>query len=457
MSWTVQDVRERIAAGKITRRSFIEHALERANEPGGTGHFVFTKIYNEQARMLSQMQDKDPGLAGGDLSGVSVSIKDLFDIADEVTTAGSTVLRNSQPAKKDAPAVARLRDAGAILVGRTNMTEFAYSGVGMNPHYGNPPNPYDRARGRISGGSTSGGAVSVSDGMAVAALGSDTGGSVRIPAALCGLTGFKPTRTRIPTQGMFPLSRTLDSVGVIAPTVNCCHAVNAALRQERYRPLEGKLLAGTTFVVAHEYFMDGVDASVSAAFERALSAISQAGARFETMEIPELYGMREINSSGGLAAAESFAFHRQLHLDMGQYDSRVRERILRGNDITDARYFEMLRLRHGLIASFAAHNLYDGLICPTVPVIAPLIRDMEEVSEFHRVNPLLLRNPSFANFFELCSVSLPCHQPGDAPVGLMLTGRAGYDEQLLSTALALEKVLGAQPQREFVLDHPLGS
>src|SRR6185437_11390591 len=210
MSWTVQDVRERIAAGKITRRSFIEHALERANEPGGTGHFVFTKIYNEQARMLSQMQDKDPGLAGGDLSGVSVSIKDLFDIADEVTTAGSTVLRNSQPAKKDAPAVARLRDAGAILVGRTNMTEFAYSGVGMNPHYGNPPNPYDRARGRISGGSTSGGAVSVSDGMAVAALGSDTGGSVRIPAALCGLTGFKPTRTRIPTQGMFPLSRTLD-------------------------------------------------------------------------------------------------------------------------------------------------------------------------------------------------------------------------------------------------------
>ncbi len=443
MSWTVQDVREKIAAGKITRRSLIEDALERANDRGGTGPFVFTKIYNEQARILSQLQDKDHGLAGGDLSGLSVSIKDLFDIAGEVTTAGSTVLRNSQPAKKDAPAVARLRDAGAILVGRTNMTEFAYSGIGMNPHYGTPLNPYDRARRRIPGGSTSGGAVSVSDGMAVAALGSDTGGSVRIPAALCGLTGFKPTRTRIPTQGMFPLSSTLDSVGVIAPTVNCCYAVDAALRQEKYKPLEGKLLAGTTFVVAHEYFMDGVDAPVSAAFERALAAISQAGARFETIAIPELHGMREINSSGGFVTAESFAYHQQLHLDMEQYDPRVRERILRGNDITDARYFEMLRLRHALIASFAARNLYDGLICPTVPVIAPPIDEMEVVSEFHRANLLLLRNPGFANFFELCSVSLPCHQPGDAPVGLMLTGHSGSDEQLLSTALGLEKALGA--------------
>jgi aspartyl-tRNA(Asn)/glutamyl-tRNA(Gln) amidotransferase subunit A len=235
----------------------------------------------------------------------------------------------------------------------------------------------------------------------------------------------------------------LDSVGVIAPTVNCCHAVDAALQQERLRPLDGKPLAGTRFVVAHEYFMDGVDASVSAAFERALAAISQAGARFETMAIPELHGMREVNSSGGLATAESFAYHQRLHLDMEQYDPRVRERILRGNDITDARYSEMLRLRHGLIASFAAHNLYDGLVCPTVPIIAPPIRDLEAASEFHRVNLLLLRNPSFANFFELCSVSLPCHRPGDAPVGLMLTGRSGSDQQLLSTALGIERALGA--------------
>src|SRR5258707_780704 len=175
-------------------RTLVEEALWRALDPGGEGHLVFTRINAERAIGEAAQADRlmEAGVQSSPLCGLPVSVKDLFDVAGEVTTAGSAVLRGGAPAAHDAIAVARLKQAGAVIVGRTNMTEFAYSGVGINPHYGTPSNPYDRKTGRIPGGSSSGAAISVTDGMACAAVGTDTGGSVRIPAALSGITAFKP-------------------------------------------------------------------------------------------------------------------------------------------------------------------------------------------------------------------------------------------------------------------------
>ena len=202
---TIQSARNRLCMGETSSLSLIEEAIERACTPDGEGTRVFTKVHAAQARQIANALDS-LRTAGVDLSpicGLPVSIKDLFDVQGEITTAGSVALKHSPPARADAAVIARLKRAGAVIVGRTNMTEFAYSAVGLNPHYGTPANPFDTGLRRIPGGSSSGAAISVTDGMALAAVGSDTGGSARIPAALCGLTGFKPTQSRIRSTASF--------------------------------------------------------------------------------------------------------------------------------------------------------------------------------------------------------------------------------------------------------------
>src|SRR6266436_1253615 len=237
---------QELAEGKTTSRKLVEAALARIADAGGEGGRVFTKVHAQDALLAADASDRlrKQGVVPSPLAGLPVSVKDLFDIAGDVTTAGSKILRDRSPAAADALAVARLRSAGAVVIGRSNMTEFAFSGIGINPHYGTPANPYDRVSRRIPGGSSSGAAVSVSDGMAAFALGTDTGGSVRIPAALCGIAGFKPTTARIPREGAFPLSRTLDSVGPLAPSVACCATVFQILAGEPPHPLNTAALAG---------------------------------------------------------------------------------------------------------------------------------------------------------------------------------------------------------------------
>jgi aspartyl-tRNA(Asn)/glutamyl-tRNA(Gln) amidotransferase subunit A len=426
-------------------RELVEEALLRATAPDGEGRRVFTRLAPERALRAAEAVDARRA-AGEDLSpvaGLPVSVKDLFDVQGEVTTAGSVALAARPPAVADAMVITRLKRAGAVIVGRTNMTEFAYSGVGINPHYGTPANPWERARRRIPGGSSSGAAVSVTDGMAVAAIGTDTGGSARIPAALCGLVGFKPTQSRIPLDGVFPLSSTLDTVGVIARTVACCAAFDAVLADQPHGQLPAADLHAVKFAVPTNYFLDGMDRHVARAFENALAVLSRAGAMLTEVALPQIAEVQAVNARGGFAAAQSWGFHRRLGTDLDAYDPFVRERIQRGETIDAAECADMARARGAIIRRFdAAHGDFDAIVCPTVPVVAPEIARLEQdAEEYRRVNLLLLRNPSVANFLDRCAVSIPCHKASEAPVGLMLMGRRLEDSALLSMGLGVEREL----------------
>jgi len=433
-----------LAAGAKSR-GLIEECLARISDPAGEGKRVFLKVHAEAALAAADYYDhlRARGAAPSRFAGIPVSIKDLFDIAGDVTTAGSTVLRDAPPAKHDAPAVARLRAAGFIPIGRSNMTEFAFSGLGINPHYDTPRNPYDRKTGRVPGGSSAGAPVSIIDGMAFGALGTDTGGSCRIPAAFCGVVGFKPTAHRVPTAGAFPLSTSLDSIGPLAATVACCAALDAVLAGEQAADLPLFPLEGLRMAVPQTMVLDGVEPAVAQAFETALAALRKAGARIVDILLRELDEIPRINAKGGLSAAESWAIHRALIAKYEkQYDPRVLVRILRGKEQDAADYIDLVNARADYIKRMAAITApYDALVMPTTPVIAPRIADLAADEAYRHVNAAVLRNPSIVNFLDRCSISLPCHRAGDAPVGLMLIGEHGADRKLLSIAAAIEKAV----------------
>src|SRR5690606_13250834 len=307
---TLNDTAASLREGRTSSIELTEAALARAADPAGEGARVFTRVYAEQARAAARAADtlRAAGLARSPIDGLPISIKDLFDVAGETTLAGSVARQGEPAADEHAVVVQRLLAAGAVIVGRTNMVEFAYSGLGINPHYGTPRNPWDRATGRIPGGSSSGAAVSVSDGMAAGAIGSDTGGSVRIPAALCGLTGFKPTARRIPMQGVLPLSRHLDSVGPIAPSVACCALLDAVMAGEPPEVPAPASLRGLRLAVPVTLALDGMDDTVAAAFERARDRLARAGALVQEIEVPAFARLAEINAKGGFTAAEAWAW-----------------------------------------------------------------------------------------------------------------------------------------------------
>ncbi|HDR9487893.1 TPA: amidase [Burkholderia aenigmatica] len=438
-----------LAAGRTTSRALVDTALDRITDPSGQGAVVFTEVDADNARAAADAHDRlrAAGTVLSPLAGIPVSVKDLFDVAGQVTRAGSRVLDGAPAAHTDAVAVARLKRAGAVLVGRTNMSEFAFSGLGLNPHFGHPRSPYHRdvpGDARISGGSSSGAAASVADGMAAVALGTDTGGSIRIPAALCGLTGFKPTASRIPTQGGVPLSTTLDSFGPIGLTVACCALVDRMLaglepHVPAARPLEGVRLGVLT-----NYVTDGVDADVAAALDAALKHLEAAGAIVTEVRFPALDRLPDINRFG-FSPIEAYAWHRPLldkHRD--QYDPRVLTRILKGEPASAADYLDLLAARTAMLDE-AAHTVwsrFDALVAPTVPVVPPRIAELEaDDAAFTRTNALILRNPSAFNFLDACALSLPCHPRDAAPVGLMLAAAPHRDDALLAIGQAVEAVL----------------
>ena len=446
MKDTVQSLGERLTQGTLSSVALTKQALARALDAAGEGGRVFIKVYAESACRTAAEIDalRASGKPLSPIAGLPISIKDLFNVEGEVTKAGSTALANREPAKRDAEVIRRLKCAGAVLVGRTNMSEFAFTGVGMNPHYGTPANPHERTRRLIPGGSSSGAPVSVTDGMAVAAIGTDTGGSVRIPAALCGVVGFKPTQNRIPLQGVFPLSGSLDSVGVIARTVACCAEVDAILSGEPWVRTNVDLKSRTV-AVPKNHFLEDLDSQVTAAFERSIGRLSAAGAAIVEVTLPGISEIDEINGRGGLSGPEAYAWHRRLGTGFEGYDPFVRERILRGRDISAADYLDMLAVRRTIIAScneWQAKSRWDVIACPTVPIVAPEISHLENDPKLYRhVNRLLLRNPSVVNFLNRCALSLPCHAKGEAPVGLMLIGRGQEDHVLLNLGIAIERAL----------------
>ncbi|MGH8208895.1 MAG: amidase, partial [Steroidobacteraceae bacterium] len=337
----------------------------------------------------------------------------------------------------------RLRRAGFVLIGRTNMSEFAFSGLGLNPHYGTPRNPWQRSQGRIPGGSSSGAAISVADGMAHAALGTDTGGSCRIPAAFTGLVGYKPTARRVPQAGATPLSTTLDSIGPIGRSVACCAALDAVLANEPQQDLTDCSLPELRFAVPRTCVLDDMDTDVAAHFERSLARISATGARVEPIDIPELAGIPTINAKGGFPAAESYAWHRGLiESSAADYDPRVLSRIQRGATQSAADYIELLVARRAFITAVEQRIArFDALLMPTTPVIPPRIDALESDEEFFKVNGLVLRNPAVINLLDGCAISIPNHEDGEPPTGLMLACRGGFDRQLFRCAAAAEGIV----------------
>jgi aspartyl-tRNA(Asn)/glutamyl-tRNA(Gln) amidotransferase subunit A len=440
------DLLRQLETGETTSAALTEAALERARDPAGEGARAFTALYEDGARAQAAAVDalRAAGVAQGPLAGLPVSIKDLFDVAGEVTRAGSIVRDDAPPAERDAPVVRRLRAAGAVIVGRTNMTEFAYSGVGLNPHYGTPANPWDRANRRIPGGSSSGAAVSVADAMATVGIGTDTGGSVRIPSALNGLTGFKPTARRVPTEGAFPLSHTLDSIGPLAPTVACCALVDAVLAGDEPAPVAAQAVEGLRLAVPQTLVFDGIEEGVAGTIEAALSRLSAAGARITEIPFESLSEIPKVSIQGGFAAAEAYAIHRaDLETRRDRFDPRVASRIDNGKKISSADYVDLLAARRRLCAVADRTSApFDALVLPTTPRVAPPIADLEDSDAVYGdTNLAMLRNNALFNFLDRCAASLPCHAPGDAPVGLMVVGETMGDRRLLSVARAIEGAL----------------
>ncbi len=367
----------------------------------------------------------------------------------ETSAAGSVVLSDAPPARADCPAVTRLRAAGGVVLGRTNMTEFAFSGVGTNPHHGTPVNPADKGCERIPGGSSSGAAITVATGAAFIGLGSDTGGSIRIPAALCGIVGFKNTARLVPTEGAVPLSTTLDTVCAMTRSVSdaiTAHEILAALTVTR----SAAPLAGYRLAVAQTSMLDSLDHTVAAAFERALKALRDAGADVQEIPLDAIRDLGTIQSAGGFAGAESYAWHKTLFTSKGdRYDPRVGMRILRGSEMKAHEYIALCHARREWIARVTtALHAFDAVLSPTVPIVAPPIAEVApgpgRDDEFFRVNTLLLRNTSVVNMLDGCAISIPCHAPDELPVGLMIWQGPMRDDTILNIALQAEAALALQ-------------
>src|SRR5580658_1859871 len=342
---TLAELAADLDSGRTSARKLVDACLAKIGDASGEGQRAFIHVDAEAAIEAAEAMDRlrEVKAAPSAYAGIPVSIKDLFDIRGQVTRAGSRALEDSAPAEADAPAVARLRRSGFIVIGRTNMTEFAYSGIGINPHYGTPKGAWQRSVGHVPGGSSSGAAVSVVDGMAHGALGTDTGGSCRIPAAFNGIVGFKPTQRRVPLDGGVPLSFSLDSFGPIARTVGCCAVLDAVLADEAIVPLQPRPIRGMRLAVPTDVVLDELDDTVARTFDRALQTLSREGALIERIAVPEFLDIGIMNAKGGFAAAESYAWHRYLIASKGDvYDPRVSLRILRGETQSAADYIDLL-------------------------------------------------------------------------------------------------------------------
>ncbi|WP_202884387.1 amidase [Halomonas sp. YLGW01] len=430
--------------GDVTPREASEALSRRAAALADVARETFVSV--DPARLTDQADAQQALQAAGEapraLSGVPVSIKDLFDVRGEVTRAGSRVLEASLPATKDAPAVTRLRQAGALLAGRTTMSEFAFSGLGLNPHVGTPPNPFDATC--ITGGSTSGGAASVAFGLAAAALGSDTGGSLRIPAAFCGLVGFKPSQSSVSGEGAYPLSPSLDCVGPIAPSVACCATLWEVLSGQTVtldatpRPLRLAMPDGA--------LLEELDDEVAAAFEEAVASLRRRGWHIERLPLAAVEDAHAINLQGGLVVPEAAALHReQLAAHEADYDPFIAERLRGGREVLASDYLDRLWPRPGIQTRFAAELVgFDAVLLPTVAMLPPERRPLETNAEaFQAANRRALRNTSVFNYLDASAISLPYTAAGaELPIGLMLARPQGEDAALLQVACVLEAELG---------------
>lgn len=421
-------------------QSRVNEALLRADATDAA--HVFTLRLDEEARAFAEAADAArKARSRAPYLGTPVTVKDNFDLAGHATTAGSTLLRDAPAAKADAPVVTRLRNAGCIVLGRTNMTEFAFSGLGLNPHYGTPLNPAFPGERRIPGGSSSGAAVSVALGIVPVAIGTDTGGSIRIPAAFCGLTGFKPTANMVTREGVLPLSDTLDSVGVIAKCAASCAAFFDVIRDVPGLRRPAWPAHRIRIGLVTNYVTQNVSAEVSDGIARSIEILERAGVLVERIEIPELDSIPDMMREASFAAAEAYAWHEPLLGRGSEYDPRVRVRIEAGKLMLLPAYRRLHERRRALIAAVNDRIAgLDALAWPTVPFVAPAVESLEADDAYHSANGLALRNSTVVNLIDGCAISIPCPVDG-APVGLTLASSSGRDDMLLSIATTIQSLI----------------
>ncbi|WP_275787113.1 amidase [Pararhizobium gei] len=410
---------------------------------------VFTGLLEERGLLEAGAASKrlHAGRSLGLLDGIPVAWKDLFDTAGSVTTAGSAVFSGNPPAARDASVVSNVAGAGMVSIGRTNMSEFAFSGLGISPHYGTPHNPAAKDTPRLPGGSSSGSAVAVAAGLVPVAIGTDTGGSVRIPAAFNGIVGYKATRGRYAMDGVYPLSKSLDSLGPLCRTVQDAVWIDAALRGRTAPDVARGDLGNLKLVVPEKIVFDEAEAAVVEAFEAAITRLERKGVRVRRRAFPIFAELFEVMARhGALVTAEAYVLHRERlqGSDAGRMDRRVVARTRLGETIGMADYIAILEARQRMIATLA-EQLEPGelLAHPTLPHVAPPIAPLIEDDDlFFKTNAKTLRNTLIGNFLDGCGISIPCGT-GDAgmPVGFLLSGQRNEDAVLLSAALAAETVI----------------
>jgi len=434
-----------LESGRTKSRTLVESCLAAIDQPDGEGARTFIAVDREGARMTADHVDglRRRGVHPSRFAGIPISVKDLFDLAGEVTRAGSLLLSDNEPAVRDAPSMARLKAAGFIIIGRTNMTEFAYSGIGANPHYGTPACVWDRATGRVPGGSSSGAAISVADGMAAGAIGTDTGGSCRIPAAFNGICGYKPTQSRVPRDGVYPLSFSLDSVGPFGHTVDCCAILDAAMAGDSDGDIDPPAPERLRFGVLRTLVLEDLDEHVARSFEAALTKLSATGIALVDIDLPAIAEIPALYANGGMLSAEAYALHKpMLEAHFGRYDPRVAKRITLGKAHSASDYIHFVEARRRMIAEVgrSVHGI-DALLMPTVAILPPAFSDLEDDDTYFRTNALTLRNTAVFNFLDGCALSIPMHEPGTPPAGLMVAGLNGWDRHVLSAGATVEAVV----------------
>ncbi|MGQ0640737.1 MAG: amidase [Gemmatimonadaceae bacterium] len=442
---TLAQLQSELTAGRVSSRELTDQALDRIAEPNGEGARTFIRVFADDARVAAIESDARSKRAESrrPLEGIPVSVKDLCDFEGVVTLAGSTVRASEPPAAHDAIVVDRLRAAGAVIVGTTNMNEFAMGTPGTNPHYGTPRNPWDRATGRVPGGSSSGAAVSVSDGMCAVAVGSDTAGSIRVPSGFCGLTGFKPTARRVPLTGIFPLSPSLDSIGPIGRSVACCMTVDAVLAGEATSDIARRDVASLRLGALTTLVLQDLEPLVATMYDAALRKLRRAGASVVDVSLPVIDGIPDVFKNGGISIYEAYRYHRPL-LDraQGEYDPIVSRRLRVGSVITESEYHDLLRTRAAMIQQAnEATQGFDAVLMPTCPMVAPSIASVQDMDRWQAVHRRLLYPNSIANVLDRCALTLPLQRDGEPPVGLTLMGGAMQDRSLFGVGLVIERTL----------------
>ena len=395
---------------------------------------IFTELFDQDfASQLNYIKN----LKNGDLRGLIITIKDLFDVKGYRTRGGSVFI-DPTASNKDAECIALLRNSGGLLFGHTNMTELAYSGLGINPHYGTPENPI--YKGSVPGGSTSGGAVSVATGIADITIGTDTGGSTRIPAAYTGITGFKPTQDSISRNGCLTLSNTLDSVGIMAKNIKLCRLAFEVMRKDKKILQDNNSSKNITLTIPKNFGFDDIQPDVEQGFDLAKKKIIDAGINIEEVDLPILESYKKI-PLWQFAAVECQTEYYDSYLETPDLiDPNILKRMDRANEVKAVEYALLLKIRQQMITNYNENFGNHFLLMPTVTIKPPLIKDCNDTAFYDKANLISLKNTTLANFMNGCSISIP-FKNRDTTLGVMINGSTNMDQNLLDIGTVIEEIL----------------